>query len=73
MTNQKSGRVIGAVAIRRRRWFYGATGIAALIAAAIAFSGAAEAAATAWVGDQHAEARLVTAVEATGSAHLSRG
>src|SRR6516162_694801 len=42
----------------------GIFGSMALVAAPL---GAARAAATAWVGDEHAAARLVTAVEATGS------
>lgn len=44
----------------------GIFGGTALVAAPLA---AARAAATAWVGDEHAAARLVTAVEATGSGH----
>jgi suppressor for copper-sensitivity B len=64
--DQESERV-AAIMHRCFRW---ASGLATLVAAAIAFSGAAEAAATDWVGDQHAEARLVTAVEATGSSRV---
>ncbi len=44
----------------------GIFGGTALVAAPLA---AARAAATAGVGDEHAAARLVTAVEATGSGH----
>jgi len=47
----------------------GIFGSMALVAAPL---GAARAAATAWVGDEHAAARLVTAVEATGSGRTVR-
>lgn len=40
----------------------------------LAFTGPAQAASTGWVGDVHAKARLVTAVEATGSGrHIDAG
>jgi suppressor for copper-sensitivity B len=42
--------------------------IAVLAGLALGWPAAASAAATGWVGDQHAAARLITAVEATGSA-----